>query len=707
MNRREPLISLEDDRLNLGPLAKHLGASLASVEPESGFIFGVEGQWGSGKTSLLNMAFEHLGEMKKAPIVRVTINPWAIPPGTDLVAFFLSEFARQLKEFDAEVGGLSGGAISELSSAADSIGGFASRLAPLGKLAKVAGEAGLPFATLLSTAIDGASQLSNDESFAAGKKKIERALKRLIGKVYVVIDDLDRVEPDRVAEVLMTVRAIADFPNVVYILLYERESIGRALGRSLGVEDGMSFLEKIVQFEISMPEPESFTLRRLFRERLSKRIKDLEIEIPQSHKTNLGLVIEQWGARYLTNARRVEQVVDRVAFLVSNKDAELYLPDAVLISLIRVGNMKLYKWVEEYLTAFSSIKISGAMLASDNRRKMAKRFRDLIVEEGLDVTYEQIVIDDYLPGISASYSNEKFEEGFFNKNAEIPQAGFLHRIGSPDHYRLYFSGAFATDAPTDQYLAEVQESLSSTRKFSRLLTAATSVQDVKLLEAALNRIWRNVRGGTVQAAGEIPFRVFSELADQVAGKGSYDSLFNEATFLTEARYFVEHVKPKNLTPRKIGKIFRTAAAIEWIVGVARAEIFSHGLFGNQSEHSSRWILSPDQLDAALQALDLRFRGMSFTDFVQIPKFNHALYAWVQSGYGDNAREFVRKKTRSNSAFLKFLDAFDTGGTADRRVIRADGCGDIFDYDGFLNRLERLSKDQKFKDDAVRILSKFE
>src|SRR5690606_39707911 len=59
------------------------------------------------------------------------------------------------------------------------------------------------------------------------KAQIQEELRKLERKIVVFVDDLDRLEPNEVVEVLRLVRAVVDFPNVIYVLCYSRDIIDR------------------------------------------------------------------------------------------------------------------------------------------------------------------------------------------------------------------------------------------------------------------------------------------------------------------------------------------------------------------------------------------------------------------------------------------------------------------------------------------------
>ncbi len=62
------------------------------------------------------------------------------------------------------------------------------------------------------------------------------------------------------------VKALADFPNVIYLLSFDKLVVAEALAKSLGV-NGSAYLEKIVQASFALPAVDSPRLqRKLFAE---------------------------------------------------------------------------------------------------------------------------------------------------------------------------------------------------------------------------------------------------------------------------------------------------------------------------------------------------------------------------------------------------------------------------------------------------------
>src|SRR5690606_16517168 len=104
---------------------------------------------------------------------------------------------------------------------------------------------------------------------------IATRIRELNARFIILIDDLDRLEPHQAVEVVRLVRSVADFPNVAYVLCYDRAILGHALEIGLSVKDGDLFLQKIVQLTFALPMPEPFDLRLSLRKKLIALFKQV------------------------------------------------------------------------------------------------------------------------------------------------------------------------------------------------------------------------------------------------------------------------------------------------------------------------------------------------------------------------------------------------------------------------------------------------
>ncbi len=98
------------------------------------------------------------------------------------------------------------------------------------------------------------------------RAEISEKIAELDLSFIVMLDDLDRLEPAQAVEVIRLVKSVADFPRFRYLLCYDKAVLSEAIRQGLGVTDGSLYLQKIVQISFGLPRPESFVLRREFRD---------------------------------------------------------------------------------------------------------------------------------------------------------------------------------------------------------------------------------------------------------------------------------------------------------------------------------------------------------------------------------------------------------------------------------------------------------
>ena len=77
------------------------------------------------------------------------------------------------------------------------------------------------------------------------------------------MDDIDRLTAQEISQLFLIVKAVADFPNTVYLLAFDHEVVAKAIQETLGL-DGKAYLEKIVQVQIDIPPASPLLLQGLF-----------------------------------------------------------------------------------------------------------------------------------------------------------------------------------------------------------------------------------------------------------------------------------------------------------------------------------------------------------------------------------------------------------------------------------------------------------
>ena len=91
-----PITKSTEDALNRGAFAKSLAKTLLRYSHPSSFTIGLYGEWGSGKTSLLNMILENVEHADDSAVI-LRFNPWLCSEPRRLITQFFKQMASAIK----------------------------------------------------------------------------------------------------------------------------------------------------------------------------------------------------------------------------------------------------------------------------------------------------------------------------------------------------------------------------------------------------------------------------------------------------------------------------------------------------------------------------------------------------------------------------------------------------------------------------------
>lgn len=239
---------------------------------------GVYGDWGSGKSSLLQMATERLGA--RNDILVITFNGWLFEGYDDAKAALMETIIGQLEQAASKNKGLADkvkGLLARLRVRVSwlRLGAFAVK-AVAGAATGPAGLAALGFDAFgkqllkdvgAAKAEDLAKIVQEDPGRAAHqsvrdfREDFAATLSQMsLTAVVVVIDDLDRCPPDTVIQTLEAIKLFLFAPRTAFVLGADERLIRHAVrqrfpvvGGSERTEVGRDYLEKLVQYPLRVP----------------------------------------------------------------------------------------------------------------------------------------------------------------------------------------------------------------------------------------------------------------------------------------------------------------------------------------------------------------------------------------------------------------------------------------------------------------------
>ncbi len=256
-----PITTAGDDLLGRAEFSRQVASAMLACpsDKRGSFAIGLCGGWGSGKTSILNMVAEALrnggrapkaGKPPKPAPVIVQFNPWLYPAEELLAGQYLHILAAELKRPSHG---------EKLNKAAKAVEKYAAalRCGAEDKSTPVMAET---VAELNGNPKPGPRPGPVKQKPPKGvleqKEKVCRLLQKQKQKIYIMIDDIDRLSPRRIRHVLQLIGAVAGFPRMVYLLSFDQQVVARALGRELDA-DGFEYLKKFVQVQFTVPAADS------------------------------------------------------------------------------------------------------------------------------------------------------------------------------------------------------------------------------------------------------------------------------------------------------------------------------------------------------------------------------------------------------------------------------------------------------------------
>lgn len=323
-----PIDDKEKDKLNFSPFAQKVAKGIKNYKQDETFIISIEGKWGSGKTSLMNLIENEI----KDDVEIMHFNPWLLTDIRQVIKLFFDELIKVL-----------------------CYGSFKAKWnEDIKKDIKTLANILLPDNINVDIGLIKLGYkpkdvfIKNDESLEKIKSRINEYLKNLDKKIVIIVDDIDRLTDEETEFIFRLTKGIADFDNLIYILLYDKSIVTKSL-QTFKKEDGEKYLEKIVQYSLSVPKPHRLTLDKLLFQKLDEIIENLKKEDNQIFfDTNkwLSVVIKVLNKHILT-VRDINSIINILSFEYPIVVEDVNFTDFFLLTLLRVKNNNLYESVYE------------------------------------------------------------------------------------------------------------------------------------------------------------------------------------------------------------------------------------------------------------------------------------------------------------------------------------------------------------------------
>ncbi len=359
-----PITDVSDDKLKFKPFVDRVATGIKNYKQDECFVISIEGEWGIGKTSFMNLVKNEI----KSDVELMYFNPWLISNIEQLVSVFFGELIKSINHISFKT--------KLITDIVKDMKAFLSVIVPDQVSVGVTegSKATWKFDKYFKQKDPHASQTLYEQ-----KEKINEYLRDAEKRIIVVIDDIDRLMDQEVELIFRLIKGIADFDNITYLLLFDREVISQSLVK-YKAEKGSKYLDKIIQYPLTIPQSHTSTIIKLLTDRLDELLTSIGEE-------NYHFDAEDWGKvyqllhRYIKNVRDVNKVFDAFSFEYISISKDVNFVDFFVITLIRLHTHELYLVIKDkpelfnYDLAYTILGIYGSENGAERQKEIIKRIK--------------------------------------------------------------------------------------------------------------------------------------------------------------------------------------------------------------------------------------------------------------------------------------------------------------------------------------------
>ena len=259
-----PLTDSALDEFERCHFAQRVAQTIASHREKDSIVIGIYGDWGAGKSTILNFINHELQIQDDIDILCVKFNPWLFKDDIHLLQNFFQTIANKLGR--------------SLSSPNDKIREWLKDCSAylsitIGGIQLSPGKVGTDTASI-----------DIDEL----KARIGEVLKDEGKRIVIFVDDIDRLDKSEIQTTFKLIKLLASFDYTTYVLAFDDKMVSEALGEKCQSEDdnnlgnkesGKSFIEKIVQVPLIMPKADLISLRKFGIGHVLDALKQAQIDL--------------------------------------------------------------------------------------------------------------------------------------------------------------------------------------------------------------------------------------------------------------------------------------------------------------------------------------------------------------------------------------------------------------------------------------------
>lgn len=678
-----PIRTKKDDVFERSNFASQIAEHLILSETSPSLILALEGKWGEGKTSTLNLIKEKIKE-SNADAAIIDFNPWLIGSLESVIEGFLVQFASSINQtFNTDIASKTAGKLLS----------FAQFLSPIKLIPGVE-----PWGTIVEKTITAVSKSTKavvdmtELDLLGRKKAVQKAIAELGKPIIVIIDDIDRLPPEEIRIIIQVVKAIGDFDRVSYLLAYEPDPIIKSLAYN-NIYDGRRYLEKIIQASYPLPRIGYWHLKSFLNFHIKLLLTDIKLELSSTDKNILSEALDTTAiVRSLSSPRDVIRLVNRLRLTANNTRGEVNFSDTLAFETLELKYSTISQAIRSQPEIFLKTSIvEGDYISQDHLDEITERdsqreespyIKELLSEQTLANTKNiRSILSFIFPSIFSEWGSSSYEESMFNNRISTREALLKLLHSGPTKY-IYSSD-------------EVKHFLTSENDRREILIDA--------FEAGTLPGWlRYASEFTSNSKILNPLSICYELLDisLTAFKEKNLNLTDDiGRFIISILKNLEDYEEKKTIINKLSSNDKSLSLSEHILVslLSKCKIWDSGIYKGLQEYSDNELkefpIAPTDLIEAKERWLITLREeANKSDIVSSePEPISIFFRWGQFNENNytEVQEYIKKMTENETGLKAFIDCFYEGkGFEGIEKL-------IFNLDEMIKKIDRLDKQPLF------------
>lgn len=334
-----------EDMFGYKRITRDLKWMLDSVDiSEKAFSVGIAGEWGSGKSSLLNL---FASQQEEAGQIVVRFNPRSAKQADMIQEEFFAALTEEIGKYSFN--------------AHHVIGKYAYAL-------------NLHSSTQWIYAIFG--MFANWTS-ASEKERINDLIRATGKRVYVIIEDLDRLTGSEITEVLKLIDANGNFCHTVFLTAYDKSYVNSVLRKQIGYGEVVAdFTDKYFQYEFPLFRQTNQPIQKFF----DLHLKIWAQTVWATDQYQIQLIEKEWTiARglllsHIENMRQAKRYINLFRSAYRWHKDYVDFGDCAMVTMIRFLDPKVY--YDLYSGRF--LRHPGGLVRDEKEWELAEHYSEVV-----------------------------------------------------------------------------------------------------------------------------------------------------------------------------------------------------------------------------------------------------------------------------------------------------------------------------------------